>query len=87
MTEKPASWGIDGKCPNGDTFSGSVGVLAPLTKPSQHASTAPEPHGSIATGAGGSVTGTGARELATGGALVAAGLGGFWLLRRRAPQS
>ncbi|MEV8094649.1 hypothetical protein [Kitasatospora sp. NPDC085879] len=88
VTEKPASWGIDGKCPNGDPFSGTVGVLAPLTPAgSGHGTTAPEPHGSVATGVGGSVTGTGPRELATGGALVAAGLGGFWLLRRRAPQS
>ncbi|WP_052390185.1 hypothetical protein [Streptomyces sp. NRRL B-24484] len=87
VTEKPASWGIDGKCPNGDAFTGTVGVLAPLTPAGSGHGGAPEPHGSVATGVGGSVTGTGTRELATGGALVAAGLGGFWLLRRRAPQS
>ncbi|MEW1909107.1 hypothetical protein AB0442_11670 [Kitasatospora sp. NPDC085895] len=86
VTEKPASWGVDGKCPNGDAFTGTVGVLAPLT-PAGHGTAAPEPHGSVATGVGGSVTGTSPRELATGGVLVAAGLGGFWLLRRRAPQS
>ncbi|WP_354643291.1 hypothetical protein [Kitasatospora camelliae] len=41
-----------------------------------------EPRGGVQTGLGGSV-GTDVRELATGGALVAAGIGGFWLLRRR----
>ncbi|MGW2250379.1 hypothetical protein ACWCXH_09280 [Kitasatospora sp. NPDC001660] len=40
------------------------------------------PHGSVHTGLGGSVAGNPA-ELAGGLALVAGGVGGFWLLRRR----
>ncbi|WP_406207051.1 hypothetical protein OH807_34035 [Kitasatospora sp. NBC_01560] len=40
------------------------------------------PHGAVKTGLGGSVAGDPA-ELAGGAALVAAGIGGFWLLRRR----
>ncbi|MFJ7909303.1 hypothetical protein [Kitasatospora sp. NPDC096204] len=40
------------------------------------------PHGSVQTGLGGSVTANPA-ELAGGLALVAGGVGGFWLLRRR----
>ncbi|MFH9348729.1 hypothetical protein [Kitasatospora sp. NPDC017646] len=40
------------------------------------------PHGAVGTGLGGSVAGDPA-ELAGGLALVAGGLGGFWLLRRR----
>ncbi|MFE4970579.1 hypothetical protein ACFRAR_00505 [Kitasatospora sp. NPDC056651] len=40
------------------------------------------PHGSVETGLGGSVTADPA-ELAGGFALVAGGIGGFWLLRRR----
>ncbi|MFI2606846.1 hypothetical protein [Kitasatospora sp. NPDC018619] len=40
------------------------------------------PHGSVQTGLGGSVAADPA-ELAGGLALVAGGLGGFWLLRRR----
>ncbi|GAA0689204.1 hypothetical protein GCM10010193_49260 [Kitasatospora atroaurantiaca] len=90
---KDSSWGIDGSCPNGDTFTGAVAVLlvgqsgqagqsghtAEAGKTGQAAQT---PHGSMKTGLGGSV-GTGTRELVTGGALVVAGIGGFWLLRRR----
>ncbi|WP_316524987.1 hypothetical protein [Kitasatospora brasiliensis] len=40
------------------------------------------PHGSVQTGLGGSVA-TNPAELAGGLALVAGGVGGFWLLRRR----
>ncbi|WP_395293428.1 hypothetical protein ACF9IK_07360 [Kitasatospora hibisci] len=40
------------------------------------------PHGAVKTGLGGSVAANPA-ELAGGAALVAAGIGGFWLLRRR----
>ncbi|WP_030242419.1 hypothetical protein [Streptomyces sp. NRRL S-350] len=40
------------------------------------------PHGAVKTGLGGSVAGD-PGELAGGLALVAGGLGGFWLLRRR----
>lgn len=79
-TTTPASWGIDGKCPSGEPFTGTV-AMKPLTE------VAPDPQGSVETGVGGSVTAAGPRELATGGALVAAGIGGFWLLRRRSPQS
>ncbi|MFD0350102.1 hypothetical protein ACFQ0M_36890 [Kitasatospora aburaviensis] len=41
------------------------------------------PHGAVKTGLGGSVAANPA-ELAGGAALVAGGIGGFWLLRRRA---
>ncbi|MFJ3789861.1 hypothetical protein [Kitasatospora sp. NPDC090091] len=40
------------------------------------------PHGAVKTGLGGSVAANPA-ELAGGAALVAGGIGGFWLLRRR----
>ncbi|GJF27305.1 hypothetical protein KNE206_00050 [Kitasatospora sp. NE20-6] len=83
-TTTPASWGIDGKCPGGEPFTGTVAMKP---QPGRYGSTAPAPHGSVETGLGGSVTGAGPRELATGGALVAAGVAGFWLLRRRSPQS
>ncbi|GAA2148608.1 hypothetical protein GCM10009760_40850 [Kitasatospora kazusensis] len=85
---KGPGWGLDGSCPNGDTFTGAVSVL--LTEKGDGAKGGdwkgrPDeaaPHGAVKTGLGGSVGG-GSGELATGGALVAAGVGGFWLLRRR----
>jgi len=90
---KDSSWGIDGKCPNGDTFVGAVAVTGSGTSagsiwPSTGSGTGGQtaqpttPHGGVNTGLGGSV-GTDTGQLATGGALVAAGVGGFWLLRRR----
>lgn len=87
-TTKTASMGVGGKCPNGDEFSGSVGVTAASagSAGTDDHGTATEPHGSVQTGVGGSVTGAGPTQLAAGGALVAAGLGGFWLLRRRAGE-
>ncbi|WP_051812237.1 hypothetical protein [Kitasatospora sp. MBT63] len=102
------SWGIDGKCPNGDTFTGAVSVTGSATwgtgagQESSHPATAQEgshpavrpdgpaaPHGAVGTGLGGSID-TDGRQLAAGGVLVAAGIAGFWLLRRRpadGPQS
>ncbi|MEV4611230.1 hypothetical protein AB0K43_01320 [Kitasatospora sp. NPDC049258] len=95
------SWGIDGKCPNGDTFTGAVAVTGsgswgggtpsegykPSAQPAQSVRPAQpaepeEPHGAVKTGLGGSIH-TDGRELAAGGVLVAAGIAGFWLLRRR----
>ncbi|MFJ8042010.1 hypothetical protein ACIRBX_16065 [Kitasatospora sp. NPDC096147] len=77
---KASGWGIDGKCPNGDTFSGAVEVkLAGGQAPDQGGKL---PTGPVHTGVGGSVAPEAGR-LAAGGALVAAGVGGFWLLRRR----
>ncbi|MFJ1702718.1 hypothetical protein [Kitasatospora sp. NPDC088346] len=99
------SWGIDGKCPNGDTFTGAVGVTGsgswvmggatggakPSTQPAKPSTEPAEPawsgepsgpHGSVGTGLGGSID-TDGRQLAAGGVLVAAGVAGFWLLRRR----
>ncbi|MER8182081.1 hypothetical protein [Kitasatospora sp. NPDC094015] len=97
------SWGIDGKCPNGDTFTGAVAVTGsaswgggmpsegykPSAQPAQPAQPVrPQPaepqgpHGSVGTGLGGSIH-TDGRELAAGGVLVAGGVAGFWLLRRR----
>ncbi|MFD9127382.1 hypothetical protein [Kitasatospora sp. NPDC059571] len=84
QSAKSSDWGVDGKCPNGDEFSGSVGLMpASAGGGTEDDHGATEPHGSVQTGVGGSVTGAGPTQLAAGGALVAAGLGGFWLLRRR----
>ena len=81
---KSSSWGIDGSCPNGDTFSGAVTVvLGSKGDDKGRQAEGDVPHGGMKTGLGGSVGGAGSGELATGGALVAAGVGGFWLLRRR----
>lgn len=73
---RSSGWGIDGTCPNGDTFSGAVEVKLPGHQHHQ------QPSGPVKTGLGGS-TGTDAADLVAGGALVSAGVGGFWLLRRR----
>ncbi|GAA2998162.1 hypothetical protein GCM10020229_08170 [Kitasatospora albolonga] len=80
---KASGWGIDGKCPNGDTFSGAVEVkLAGHGGQDQGGKL---PTGPVHTGVGGSAS-TGPGQLAAGGALVAAGVGGFWLLRRRTTE-
>ncbi|AUG81050.1 hypothetical protein CFP65_6394 [Kitasatospora sp. MMS16-BH015] len=104
---KGNSWGIDGSCPNGDTFTGAVqvnlagkgsggtggtGSWSPDTSTGSSGSSnswsqgssggEKSPHGAVHTGLGGSV-GAPAGQLATGGALLAAGVGGFWALRRR----
>ncbi|GAA2748241.1 MULTISPECIES: hypothetical protein [Kitasatospora] len=84
---KDSSWGIDGKCPNGDTFAGAVSVAAAAAAAVGGAGAGPAeqpgtPHGGVNTGVGGSVA-TDGRQLVVGGALVAAGVGGFWMLRRR----
>ncbi|MFJ5229803.1 hypothetical protein ACIQBJ_07835 [Kitasatospora sp. NPDC088391] len=85
-----SSWGIDGKCPNGDSFVGAVAVAIASAGSGGAAGAAGAgvwegarvPHGGVETGLGGSVGVDGGR-IAAGGALVAAGIGGFWLLRRR----
>ncbi|WP_405020221.1 hypothetical protein OHV05_28465 [Kitasatospora sp. NBC_00070] len=77
-TPKGSSWGIDGSCPNGDTFTGAVEVQTAAA----HEGGGKLPTGPVKTGLGGSVR-TSPAELVTGGALVSAGVGGFWLLRRR----
>ncbi|GAA1167380.1 hypothetical protein F4556_001174 [Kitasatospora gansuensis] len=74
---RSSSWGIDGSCPNGDTFTGAVEVQA-----ASHAGGGKLPTGPVKTGLGGSVR-TDPADLVAGGALVSAGVGGFWLLRRR----
>ncbi|RKE22563.1 hypothetical protein [Streptomyces sp. TLI_171] len=85
-TTGDSSWGIDGKCPNGDSFVGAVAIAVASTGTAEAGAGAWEgakvPHGGVETGLGGSV-GVDGRQLAAGGALVAAGIGGFWLLRRR----
>ncbi|MEV7215249.1 hypothetical protein AB0O31_19400 [Kitasatospora cineracea] len=87
-TTTDASWGIDGKCPNGDGFVGAVAIAAASATTSGAAAGAGVwegarlPHGGVETGLGGSVGMDGTR-LAVGAGLVAAGIGGFWLLRRR----
>ncbi|WP_371478297.1 hypothetical protein [Kitasatospora sp. NBC_00315] len=91
---------IDGKCPDGGTFSTSVTVTTVVASAPGHGATAPaagdwdsslagpaaglveEPHGAVKTGLGGSV-GESPAELAGGAVLVAGGVGGFLLLRRR----
>jgi hypothetical protein len=77
---KNSSWGIDGSCPNHDTFTGAVEVQT--ASYAGAAGGAKLPTGPVKTGLGGSV-GTDAADLVAGGALVGAGVGGFWLLRRR----
>ncbi|MGW4380231.1 hypothetical protein [Kitasatospora sp. NPDC004531] len=95
-TAGEASWGIEGKCPNGDSFTGAVGIAAKSEGGGTGAaggtggsgSTGGEwegtrlPHGGVETGVGGSV-GMDAGRLAAGAGLVTAGVAGFWLLRRR----
>ncbi|MFD8481058.1 hypothetical protein [Kitasatospora sp. NPDC059673] len=99
-TGNDSSWGIDGKCPNGDSFVGAVAIAAASagggtsTSTSTSSSTgtgtgtggewegAQLPHGGVETGVGGSV-GMDAGRLVAGAGLVAAGVTGFWLLRRR----
>ncbi len=91
-TTTDSSWGIDGKCPNGDGFVGAVAIAAASTATSGAAAGAGVwegaqiPHGGVETGLGGSVGVDGTR-LAVGAGLVAAGIGGFWLLRRRGAAS
>ncbi|MER5866367.1 hypothetical protein [Kitasatospora sp. NPDC002040] len=74
---RTSGWGIDGSCPNGDTFTGAVEVKA-----GPHDGGGKQPSGPVKTGLGGS-TRTGPADLVAGGALVGGGVGGFWLLRRR----
>ncbi|WP_052509333.1 hypothetical protein [Kitasatospora griseola] len=94
-TANDPSWGIDGKCPNGDTFVGAVAIAAAgagagsgNTGSGSGAAggdwegAARLPHGGVETGVGGSV-GMDAGRLAAGAGLVTAGAAGFWLLRRR----
>ncbi|MFJ5921759.1 hypothetical protein ACIQF6_04020 [Kitasatospora sp. NPDC092948] len=88
-TANDSSWGIDGKCPNGDKFVGAVAVAAQGGNGSTGGGgTGGEwegsrlPHGGVETGVGGSVGMDGGR-LAAGAGLVTAGVAGFWLLRRR----
>ncbi len=91
---------IDGKCPDGGSFSTSVTVTTVVAATPSHGASAPaagewspaesgqgadlveEPHGAVQTGLGGSV-GDNPAELVGGAALVAGGVGGFLLLRRR----
>ncbi|MFI9784362.1 hypothetical protein ACIHEI_12780 [Kitasatospora sp. NPDC051984] len=92
-TANDPSWGIDGKCPNGDSFVGAV-AIAVASAGGSGSSTGGEtgtggewegsqlPHGGVETGVGGSV-GMDAGRLVAGAGLVAAGVTGFWLLRRR----
>ncbi|GAA4872260.1 hypothetical protein [Kitasatospora terrestris] len=81
---KDTSWGVDGKCPNGDAFVGAVAVSGTggAGGAGEWAAGHDTPHGGVDTGVGGSIA-TDGRQLAAGGALVVAGIGGFWLLRRR----
>ncbi|MFG2692319.1 hypothetical protein [Kitasatospora sp. NPDC048407] len=88
-TANDPSWGIDGKCPNGDSFVGAVAIAAASAGGSgSSTSTGGEwegsqlPHGGVETGVGGSV-GMDTGRLVAGAGLVAAGVTGFWLLRRR----
>ncbi|MEU5386109.1 hypothetical protein [Kitasatospora cineracea] len=91
-TTTDSSWGIDGKCPDGNGFVGAVAIAAASTASSGTAAGAGVwegarlPHGGVETGLGGSVGVDGTR-LAVGAGLVAAGIGGFWLLRRRGAAS
>ncbi|RAJ46108.1 hypothetical protein K353_00483 [Kitasatospora sp. SolWspMP-SS2h] len=90
-TTTDSSWGIDGKCPNGDGFAGAVAIAAAAASSGSAAGAgvwegARLPHGGVETGLGGSVGVDGAR-LAVGAGLVASGIGGFWLLRRRGAAS
>ncbi|MCX5209504.1 hypothetical protein OG689_09440 [Kitasatospora sp. NBC_00240] len=89
---------VDGKCPDGATFSTTVTVTTVTTTTPTHAASqavtdwvtseaghgglVEEPHGAVSTGLGGSV-GSNPAELAGGAVLVAGGVGGFLLLRRR----
>lgn len=70
--DRRARWGVDGRCPDGDPFVGRIAVVEPGRSPQS----------GMHTGLSGSVSTSGG-ELATGAALVVAGIGGFWLLRRR----
>ncbi|BAJ32162.1 MULTISPECIES: hypothetical protein [Kitasatospora] len=85
-TTNDSSWGVDGKCPNGDGFVGAVAIAVAGASGSAAGAGVWEgarlPHGAVETGLGGSVGVDGTR-LALGAALVASGVGGFWLLRRR----
>ncbi|QKW22812.1 hypothetical protein HUT16_30295 [Kitasatospora sp. NA04385] len=89
-TTTDSSWGIDGKCPNGDGFVGAVAIAVAGTNGTTSGAAAGAgvwegariPQGGVETGLGGSVGVDGAR-LAVGAGLVASGIGGFWLLRRR----
>ncbi|MFJ8440824.1 hypothetical protein [Kitasatospora griseola] len=92
-TPNDSSWGIDGKCPNGDKFVGAVAIAAAGAGSGGTDSgsgavggdwegAARLPHGGVETGVGGSV-GMDAGRLAAGAGLVTAGVAGFWLLRRR----
>ncbi|MFD5560094.1 hypothetical protein [Kitasatospora griseola] len=97
-TANDPSWGIDGKCPNGDKFVGAVAIAAAGAGSGSTGSgntgsgsgavggdwegAARLPHGGVETGVGGSV-GMDAGRLAAGAGLVTAGVAGFWLLRRR----
>ncbi|BFV56038.1 hypothetical protein KCMC57_up11420 [Kitasatospora sp. CMC57] len=76
-----SSWGIDGSCPNHDTFSGAVEVRT-ASYSGAGAEAGKLPTGPMKTGLGGSLR-TDPADLAAGSALVGAGIGGFWLLRRR----
>ncbi|MEV7116908.1 hypothetical protein [Kitasatospora griseola] len=97
-TANDPSWGIDGKCPNGDKFVGAVAIAAAGAGAGNTGNSntgsgsgaadgdwegaARLPHGGVETGVGGSV-GMDAGRLAAGAGLVTAGVAGFWLLRRR----
>ncbi|MGW4804936.1 hypothetical protein [Kitasatospora sp. NPDC004272] len=89
-TTTDSSWGIDGKCPNGDGFVGAVAIAVAGTNGTTSGAAAGAgvwegvrlPQGGVETGLGGSV-GTDGTRLAVGAGLVASGIGGFWLLRRR----
>ncbi|WP_457027955.1 hypothetical protein [Kitasatospora sp. P5_F3] len=78
---KSSSWGIDGSCPNHDTFTGAIEVRTG-SQAGAPADGGKLPTGPVKTGLGGSVR-PGPADLVAGGALVGAGVGGFWLLRRR----
>ncbi|MFG2906854.1 hypothetical protein ACGF13_17540 [Kitasatospora sp. NPDC048286] len=89
---------VDGTCPDGGAFATTVTSTTPDRSLGEWGEAAGEwagslgqsgadsrqvaPHGSVQTGLGGSVAANPA-ELAGGLALVAGGVGGFWLLRRR----
>ncbi|MFJ1792610.1 hypothetical protein [Kitasatospora griseola] len=98
-TPNDSSWGIDGKCPNGDKFVGAVAIAAAGAGSGSGAGGGGTGSGGGAVGGdwegaarlphGGVETGVGgsvgmdAGRLAAGAGLVTAGVAGFWLLRRR----
>ncbi|MFH9419601.1 hypothetical protein [Streptomyces sp. NPDC017529] len=67
-----ATWGVDGKCPDGKAWHTSFKTDAKL------------PHGKVRTGAGGTSEDSNTTEIVAGAAVLAtAAIGGTYFLRRR----